>query len=299
SGLAGPDAARVRWLTWAGVDPRRAVAAARRAATARSDMALVVAEADFERGRAIELSSSTLPDALWRARRNRLRAAVALKEGQPGDALDLARAAARQDPKNAAGVAKIVEAMLAEGEASRARAFAEVLLERRPIDVNPYDSLLAVHRAEASQQPEAFKEPGPALEVRHRAWTEARARLDRARARRERLLGAVRDADSGLKATGLTAARTADPTLGLPIDIALAKYGAAGTARAARDRILAACGRHFRDWLTRRGDWDRVKVTVSPYRRSRTVRVALSDADPGRCPPPTLKARAIRNRGRL
>ncbi|MEM7674915.1 MAG: hypothetical protein AAF449_02820 [Myxococcota bacterium] len=292
SKLTGARAARVRWLTWDGVDRRRAVAAARAAASARTDMALVVAEDAFERGEAVELPTAGMPDAVWQARLDRLRASVALKQGRATEALDAARAAARQDPSNAAGISMVVQAMLAAGEVARADAFAEVLLERRPIDVNPYDGLLAVRRARAPKQTQL------ALMTRQRAWQDARATVERARARRERLLGAVRDADSGLKATGLAAARAADPTLGLPLDIALAKYGRAGTSRAARDRILAACGRHFRDWLARRGDWAHVKVTVSPYRKSRMVKVALSDADPGRCPPLPLKARHIRSRRR-
>ncbi len=275
---SGPEAASIRWASWEGVDPRRAVDAARRAAPHAPEMALVVAAAELSRGGELDLPAGDLPARHWEARRDRLRAEAALVAGRSADALDAARAAARREPESAVGIAMVVRALLAHHEAGRARAFANVLLARHPLEVNPYRLLIEIDRAEGRLQ--TLRE----LELRADGWDDEQIKLRNARARRERVLAAVRDADAGLGVTGLEAVRAEDPSIALPIDLALAKHGPPGTARAARDRILASCSPHLRAWLERRGRWDEVRVVVSPYGRPRTVRVRLSDADPGRCP---------------
>lgn len=288
--VRGDRAAKIRWATWDRASPRRALAAARSASKSRPELALVVAEAQFGGGGTPSIPTAPMPSKRWDARRDRLRARVALGAGHSADALDLARAAARGQPEDPLNVAAVVRALLANGEPSRARAFAEVVLERRPLDVNPYALLLAVERARPSgkksrrRSGSASSEAEAGLRLLGKSWSAAQMKLRRARARRERVLSAARDADGGLGATGLEAVRTTDAQLSLPIDLALAKYGSPGAAASARDRVLRRCAPHFRSWLERRGDWDFVFISASPYGKALTVRVELSDADPGRCP---------------
>ena len=221
AGLSGPAAARIRWASWTDVDGRRAVAAARRAADVRPEMALVVAEAEFARGRAAKIPSRELPNSRWEARRQRLRALQALADDLSADAVDAARAAARLDPKEDAGIVLVVRALLATGERGRARAFARLLYERRSIQESPFVWLLATMGEGPSRRRRD-------LELRSRVWDSSQSKLRKARARRERVLAAARDADAGLGATGLDEVRVQDAEMGLPVDLAMAKYGRAG-----------------------------------------------------------------------
>jgi hypothetical protein len=159
----------------------------------------------------------------------------------------------------------------------RAHSFAEELLRRRPIDLDPY-GLLAKIQTERMKKREVA-----ALEARSKGHQQERERMEKARRRREAILSAVRDAEEGLGMTGLEAVRDADPKLSLAIDLATAKLGRSGTARAARDRIFAACADDLRKMLSSRGTWDRVRIDVSPYGKVQKVEVPLSGADPGRC----------------
>ena len=287
-GVSGANAAYVRWASWDGVDARRAVAAARSGADTQPELALVVAESNFERGRSAVIPDEPLHDPTWEARRDRLRAKVALKAKQAAEALDAARAAARAEPTHDAGVALVVEAMAANGETGRAKAFAKELLSRRPLDVNPYRALLRV----SDDEPEQARK---LTTLRSLAWERQQARLRSAKARRERVLAAARDADGGLGATGLEALRLSEPELGLAADLALAKHGSAGVSRAARERVVSRCAPHLLDWLKRRGDWSHATVRISPYGEPVKARATLSDPDPGRCPGATLRV----GRGRL
>jgi hypothetical protein len=82
---------------------------------------------------------------------------------------------------------------------------------------------------------------------------------------------------------GLEALRGENPALALPIDLALAKSASAGFARAARDRILAACAPALPALLARASGWDRVTVSASLYGQAEDLDAPLSAADPRRC----------------
>jgi hypothetical protein len=206
----------------------------------------------------------------------RLRARILIEEGK-SEALDVAQEAARLDPKSDEAALLVAEALVLTRAFDRAHAFAEELLRRKPIEIDPF-GLLAKIQTERKQQRKVR-----ALEARSAGHRREREKMEKARRRRETVLAAVRDAESGLGVTGLEAVRAADPELSLPVDLATAKLGRAGTARAARDRILAACAGDLRKILAATGTWDRVRMDISPYGSVQKVDVPLSAADPGRC----------------
>lgn len=210
--------------------------------------------------------------------RDRARAEILLAAGKdPGAALELAEAAVRADPKSDAAVGVMIRALISAGKAGRAEAFVGALLKRKPKDVDPFALLAAIH--------EARQEPKKAAEnrLRSRAFSAEKQKLEHEVELREQVLRAVRDAESGLGATGLEALRGEHPALALPIDLALVKSASPGYARAARDRILAACAPALSQLLGQRRGWDRVTVKVSLYGQSESLDAPLSAADPGRC----------------
>ena len=253
---------------WAPIDPRRAL---RYAGDAGWRARLHWKLGEKEKAKAALLEAKSSPEI------ERLRAAILIDEQKPSEALDAAQEAARLDPKSDEAVRLVVEALMATGAHDRAHAFAEELLRRKPIEIDPY-GLLAGIQAERKHEREVA-----ALEARSKGHRQEQEKLEKARRRREAILAAVRDAEGGLGTTGLEAMRGADPELSLPIDLATAKLGRSGTARAARDRILAACADDFRKMLSPKGTWDRVRLDVSPYGKVQKAEVPLSAADPGRC----------------
>ncbi len=269
------DAREILVDAWAPIDPRRALRFADDAEW-KARLHWRLDEKDQAKRELAEMKGES-------ASMERLRAEVLLDAQRPSEALDAAQEAARLDPKSDDAVRLVAEALLATRAYDRAAAFAEELLRRRPLEIDPF-GLLARIDVERKRAREV-----PALEARSKGHRQEREKLDKARRRREAILSAVRDAEGGLGVTGLEAVRTADPTLSLPIDLALARLGRSGTARAARDRILATCAADLKKLLSHPGAWDRVEVDVSPYGRAQKAEAPLSAADPGRCGGRVLK----------
>lgn len=263
------DAREVLVEAWAPIDPRRALRFANDPGW-RARLHFQLGEKDRAKAALQEVTAES-------AATERLRAALLLDEGKPNDALAVAQEAARVDPSSDEAVRLVAEALLATGASDRAHAFAEELLRRKPIEIDPF-GVLARIQIERKQRREVA-----ALEARSRGHREQREKLAKVRRRREAILSAVRDAEAGLGATGLEALRGADPELSLTIDLALGRLGRSGTARAARDRVLAACGDDLRKLLSVIGPWDRARIEVSPYGKVQKAEAPLSGADPGRC----------------
>jgi tetratricopeptide (TPR) repeat protein len=263
------EAKEIAVEAWAPIDPRRALASAEDP-TWRARIHWKLGEKEKAKAALDEAKGET-------AEILRLRAAILLDEHKDSEAFEAAQAAARLDPKSDEALRLVAESLFATGEYDRAHAFAEELLNRKPIEIDPYGLLARVQTARKHQREVA------ALEARSKGHQGDRAKIEMAQHRREVVLSAVRDSESGLGITGLVALRGSDPELSLPIDLALAKLATAGTARAARERVLAACADHLRKLLSPQGTWDRVRVDVSPYGKAQKVDAPLSAADPGRC----------------
>lgn len=208
---------------------------------------------------------------------HRARAEFALREGRPEVALELSELAVRADPKSDLAVAAHVRALVASGRFERARSFAAALVKRKPRGVNPFALAAEIHEAERSKQ----KAEGDRL--RARAFEMEKDKIEREVRRREEVIRAVRDAESGVGATGLEAIRGEHPALALPVDLTIAKVGAPGSARVARDRVLQSCAPYFKAMMRRTKSWDLVEVEASLYGHAEKHEAPLSAADPGRC----------------
>lgn len=207
----------------------------------------------------------------------RAAARFAIDDEEARAAVSLARAAARADPKNDRGVALVVEALLVAKKPDQAAAFADELLRRRPADVDPFALIARVQEARGRTRLVR------AERLRSEAFLAGKKRRRAAVERREAIFSAIRDAELSKSATGLAALAREDVTLSLPVDLALARHGKPGTARAARDRILAACSRHLTTFLERRDPWEQLPARLTNYAKPRDVVLQLSAADPARC----------------
>jgi hypothetical protein len=176
-------------------------------------------------------------------------------------------------------VATHVRALIANGRYERARSFAAALMKRKPRGLNPFALAAEIHAAEKA----THKAEGDRL--RARAFDLEQSKIEREVRRREEVIRAVRDAESGVGATGLEAIRGEHPALSLPVDLVIAKLGAAGSARAARDRVLQGCAPNFKHLIRRTKSWDMVEVEASLYGQTEKYEAPLSAADPGRCTP--------------
>ena len=150
-------------------------------------------------------------------------------------------------------------------------------MKRKPRGLNPFALAAEIHAAEKATQ----KAEGDRL--RARAFDLEQQKIEREVHRREEVLRAVRDAEAGVGATGLEAIRGEHPSLSLPVDLVIAKLGAAGSARAARDRVLQSCAPFFKVLVRRTRSWDVVEVEASLYGQTEKYEAPLSAADPGRC----------------
>jgi predicted Zn-dependent protease len=208
---------------------------------------------------------------------DRARAELALLRKDKADALRYAEAAVRSAPKSDAAVAVYVRALVANSKTSRALSFARALIKRKPRGLNPFRLFAEVNAAAGAKA----KAEGDVL--RAKAFDMELAKIERAVSVREEVLLGVRDAESGMGATGLEALRAEHPSLSLPLDLALARMGRAGSAIEARRRILTACAPRLRSILVRKQGWDFVTVSASLYGQTERLEAPLSAADPGRC----------------
>lgn len=254
---------------WEPIDPRKALAHAK-SPSMRAELSLRLGELD--RARAVFAERDAVD-----ARGMRVQAELFISEGAAEKALDLAEQAARLEPKSIHSPRLVAEALFLAKDYDRAAAFAAEVLRRRPFEVDPFALVAKIDGARGRTRELR------ALELRSQGLDRDRMKVERERKRREDVIRAVRDAEAGLGETGLEAVRGKDAALSLPVDLALAKSARPGTARAARDRILAACADDWVKLLTSKGAWDRVRVEVSPYGRAETVTAPLSAADPARC----------------
>lgn len=213
-----------------------------------------------------------------RARLFRVRAQLVLESGgDPTEALQAAESAAALEPHSDDGLLVLARALLATGHQERATAFAHALYDRRPKTIDPFAVLAAI--SEAKKDPHRAR----AQKLRSDAFRAELTRIRRAVERRESVIRAVRDSEGGLGVAGLEALRGEEPMLSLPLDLALARQAKAGDQRAARDRILASCVRHFADFLRARRGWAHYATTASPYGEVQPIELPLTAADPGRC----------------
>jgi tetratricopeptide (TPR) repeat protein len=230
---------------------------------------------EIEEVRAEISLGSPAPGAKDGARRPRARPVST--GADPAVALEAAEAAVRAYPSSDTAVFVMVRALIAAGKLDRAEAFAGALLKRKPKAVDPYALMEEI--AEAKGQVRQASE----MHLRSQAFSKEKGKLDHAVKEREEIFRAVRDAEGGVGVVGFEALRAEHLALSLPIDFALAKSGSPGFARAARDRILAACTPKLRAMLTNRRGSDFVTISFSPYGVVETVEAPLSAADPGRC----------------
>jgi tetratricopeptide (TPR) repeat protein len=235
-------------------------------------LTILVRKRDFEEVRRRLAKTESEAPAVLRAR-----ARIAIEDKDARKAVDAARAAAEKDPKSDVGVALIVEAMMLDGAADEAQAFVDTLLARRPVDVDPYALLVRVQRARGAKRQVQLNE------VRSQGfvadWSARRQRVADA----ERIFRAVRSAERQKDDTGLRAIGGKDVRRRLPADLAIARLGRAGSARAARDRIFDACTDDLSRFLTRTRAWERRVEKTKVYPKPREVVVTLSAADPTRC----------------
>lgn len=194
-------------------------------------------------------------------------------------AKDVAEAEARlrSEPDQDRHRAALIDALISEGKLERAEALAIELLGRHPADLDPYGRLAKI--AEARGQ----KQKAEAQTLRSRAH---RAQLDRRRAElaeREKALLSVADAESGVGLAGLESQRVGLLHGSLPFDLAIARQGKPGEARAARDRILAACARRLPDFLEHQGPWEQFTLRLTVYGKPTDVVTRLPAANPARC----------------
>ncbi len=207
----------------------------------------------------------------------RAKARLAIEAKDARTAVDMARAAAAADPKSDVGVALVVEAMLLDDSAGQAQAFVETLLARSPVDVDPFELLVRVGKARRAERKVRDNE------LRSRAFrAEWNARRQRV-ADTEKVFRAVRSAEKQKSETGLQELAARDVRRRLPVDLAIARLGQAGSARAARDRILDACGDDLSRFLARKRPWERSVVKTKIYPKPRDVVLTQSAADPMRC----------------
>lgn len=276
---AGDDDVRALEV-WAGIDDTEALRFGQRLLKADEGdskaraavLGILVRQGKFDRVRRLLAADIDDDPAVLRAR-----ARIAILDEDQRAAIDAASAAAKADPKSDAAVALMVEALLVNEEADRAAAFAAELLRRRPIDVDPFALLVRVDRARGRSRHVR------ANELRSRAFLEDWNKRRVAVERREKIFRAVRTAEATKSATGLAAMTADDVALSLPVDLALARWGEKGTARAARDRILDACGPHLARFLERTTPWERLARTTNVYTKPRDATLLLSAADPARC----------------
>ncbi len=283
---SGPEQARLLMRLYAKAQPRRALEHAERLSELRPEdreaaatqIELLVLRKEFDRARTrLNDLGAVSGRGAQAAKLQRAKAAIALHEGATAEALEAAERAARLQPRSDRAAELLTRALLSSGELARAYAFAQELHRRRPIRIDPFGLMASI------QEKRGLTRKVPALRLRSQGHREARAKLQRELQRRARVIEAVRSAEAGLGITGLDAVRTKDPMMSLTVDLALAKLGPAGTARAARDRLLATCRRKLSMLLSNRRGWDRVKVSLSPYGKNQEVSGPLLAADPSRC----------------
>lgn len=266
------------------IEPRRALEelelvladdpADRAALVAKVDVAMRLNDFAAAR-RAIEAAGAV--EGKDRATIGKARAKLAIDNGNYAAAVEAAQDAAAANPKSNEALVLLCRALLGAGKVERALAFANQLLARKPTDVDPFSILAAIAEAKGE------KEKTRTMKLRSEAFRGERERIDREIKRREAVLSAVRDAESGLGIAGLEAIRGEQPLLALPIDLATAKSGTAGFKRAARDRIIAACKGEFSSFLRRRGTYERIVISIAPYGKAVPYTIQLTGADPARC----------------
>lgn len=197
-------------------------------------------------------------------------------------AKDVAEAEARlrEEPSSLRHRAALIDALIQEGSLERAEALTRELLERRPPDLDPYSRFAKI----AAARGQAKK-----AEVQQLRSQGHREQLDRRRAElheRERALLAVADAESGVGIAGLETQRREHIRLSLPFDLAIARQGKPGEARAARDRILSACRARLAAFLEHQGPWEQFQLRWTIYGKPENILTPLPAADPGRCASP-------------
>jgi hypothetical protein len=197
-------------------------------------------------------------------------------------AKDLAEAEAhlREDPSSLRHRAALIDVLIKEGNLERAEAMTHELLQKRPPDLDPYVRFAKI----AAARGQAKK-----AEVQQLRSQGHREQLDRRRAelsQRERALLAVADAESGVGIAGLENQRREHIRLSLPFDLAIARQGKPGEARAARDRILSACGARLSAFLEHQGPWEQFQLRWTIYGKPENIQTRLPAADPGRCAAP-------------
>lgn len=214
----------------------------------------------------------------------RAKAQVALAAGKLDEALRRAEAAATEDPASAEGLAILIRVLIAQKKLDRAAAFLDVLMARRPTEVNPFELAMALEAARG----------GSVLEAKSRA-TGFEAALKQARVQqklREDVLQAVRTAERGLGLAGVESQIRDAPGFALPLQLLVVQQGPGGSARMARDRIFLACAAQWSRLLAgpgasvqdcERKDWASVCVESSLYGKMQWLQLPLSAADPGRC----------------
>lgn len=207
----------------------------------------------------------------------RARARLAIEAKDARAAVDAARAAAAADPKSDVGVALVIEAMLLDDSAAQAHAFAQTLLARSPVDVDPFELLVRVDRARGVTRKVRDNE------LRSTAFRSEWSGRRQSVADTEKVFRAVRSAEVRKSDTGLAELAAEDVRRRLPADLAIARLGAAGSARAARDRVLDACGDDLSRFLSRTKPWERRVVKTKIYPKPRDVVLVSSAADPARC----------------
>lgn len=197
-------------------------------------------------------------------------------------AKDVAEAEARlrDDPGSLRHRAALIDALIQEGSLERAEALTRELLEKRPPDLDPYVRFAKIAAARGQMKK---------AEVQQLRSQGHREQLDRRRAElkeRERALLAVADAESGVGIAGLETQRREHIRLSLPFDLAIARQGKPGEARAARDRILSACRARLAAFLEHQGPWEQFQLRWTIYGKPESIQTPLPAADPGRCASP-------------
>lgn len=243
-----------------------------------AQVVLLMRTGQKERAKTVITTVPPVDDDELRSELDRVRARLAIEAKQVEDALEASKAALRANPKSNASLALHIEALLLANKTERAEAFAGQLLKRKPIDEDPYVWLERIELAKRN------KRKAKDMKLRSMGFKSELAKLEHVVKVREDVLRGVRDAESSdIGAAGLEALRGEYATLSLPIDLALARQGTRGFARAARDRILAACAPHLVPMLRRTKGWAWTEVSVAPYGKALVVEAPLTAADPSRC----------------
>lgn len=200
-----------------------------------------------------------------------LRARLALADGRAKDAEAILQAVP-PGGQTSRILALWARALLELDRVEPAEALVRRLVKRQPTDVDPYRLLAEIDRRR--QRSDALSK------LRSQGVQEARSRLRAGRAARIDVLSTV---ERSRDALGLDARREREVKFGLPLDLALAARGSPAEARAARDRILAACRDDVANLLRRRSGWDEAPIQIQPYGKAVVVMTRLPAADPGRC----------------